>query len=152
MIENEIRYIIGIDCGKKTGLAIWDTDLNKFDLVKPCKISSCISTINDEYCNRSTHIIVEKPRTKAVWHFGKKGISASKTDTIAVNVGMVIRESEIMVEMLEYLGYSVRTCHPIGKNGNKKDDFKRITGYSGVTNQHTRDAGLIAFKHRHMFK
>ena len=137
-----MTFYVGIDTGKNTGLAVWDSEKKRFDLIKPCDFHDCIYAIVGNYPPRYTVIRVELSQTKAVWHKGKR-TDMKKNNTIAVNVGMVRRESELMLEMLTMAGYKVIPVKPSGKID--ANVFEKITGYKGRTNQHTRDAAMMVY-------
>lgn len=139
-----MKYI-GIDPGKATGLAIYDTETGQFDNVYSTTFWGAINAIDVLIAQSMTGkyelcAVVELPTTKAVWHKAK---SAGAKDRAAVNVGSVIREAELIVDYLKEQGIRVITQHPRGKVD--ADYFKRVTGWQGVTNSHSRDAGILCY-------
>lgn len=134
---NSIDTVIGIDPGKKTGFAVYDKKLKKMAVVKTLDFWSAYEACK-AYPHESTKVVVEVSDTKAQFNKGKS------SHTWSVNIGMVYRESHLIAEGLRRLGYLVKEVHPRGKVD--KDKFKRLTGYDGRTNEHSRDAGMMAFK------
>ena len=62
---------------------------------------------------------------------------------IGQNVGSVRAEGKLLCMGLRDLGYEVVQVSPMGKID--AAGFSSLTGYRGRTNQHERDAGLLAF-------
>jgi hypothetical protein len=140
-----MKYI-GIDPGKSTGLAIYDTETGQFDNVYSTTFWGAIAAIDVLIAHSmpgkyELAAVVELPTTKAVWH--KKAKTPGAKDRTAVNVGSVVREAELIVDYLKGSGIKVITQHPRGKVDAAY--FKRVTGWQGVTNSHSRDAAMMCF-------
>jgi hypothetical protein len=125
---------IGIDPGKTTGFAYCEA--GELKLVISTDFWGCIQLIDD--CADAT-VVVELPNTKHVWHNG--ATSKRSVQRTGVNVGSCIREAELIVEYLNKKGREYITQKPKGKVN--AEMFKRITGWKGPTNQHSRDAALL---------
>lgn len=128
--------VIGIDPGKTTGFAFCED--GELKLVISTDFWGCIQLIED--CTDAT-VVVELPNTKHVWHNG--ATSKRAVQRTGVNVGSCIREAELIVEYLNKKGREYIAQKPRGKKN--ADEFKRITGWKGRTNQHGRDAGMLVF-------
>jgi hypothetical protein len=141
------RYVIGIDCGVKTGLAVWDRKEKQFAEIETYDFWSAFFRIFGKADHEETLIFVEDPsKNKPV--FIKKGVHGGRQALkIAQNVGGVKRESQLMIDGLKHAGYEVKAVRP--KKGSmtklKAEAFKQITGYTGRTNEHTRDAAMLVF-------
>lgn len=60
----------------------------------------------------------------------------------AQNVGMNKQLAKLLIEFCKKKGFIVEMIRP----GNKKlsaDEFRRLSGFKGSTNQHVRDAGML---------
>ena len=128
--------VIGIDPGENTGIGICDDGV----------LVSLVTTnfwgaINIIAENRDAFFIVEKPKTKHVWHKGAKARGA--IERTAMNVGSVLEKASLMVDYLQRNGYRYKVSAPFGKVG--VETFRLITKWEGKSNQHTRDAGMMAF-------
>jgi hypothetical protein len=138
--------VIGIDPGKETGIAIFDTITGLLENVYSSTFWGAITAIDlliaeslpDKY---ELCAIVELPKNKSVWHKGAKYRGA--IERTAVNVGSVIREAELIIDYLKNCNIKTITQHPQGKVD--ADYFKRITGWTGRTNSHSRDAGMLCW-------
>ena len=60
--------------------------------------------------------------------------------------GSVKRDAKIWEDWCKENGYEVVFVKPMGKGLKKSaDEFKRITGWQGRTNEHARDAAMIVY-------
>jgi len=129
--------IIGIDPGKQTGICFMNE--NKEIITLTTTDFWSVADIIDGFID---FFILEKPRSKNVWHKAKDKRQAK---IIGVNVGSVYRESELLEELLKQRGCNYKTVHPQGKIN--AENFKKITGYEGKTNQHERDAAMLCWSY-----
>lgn len=129
--------IIGIDPGKVSGIAIAN-DSGKLEFIFDGGFWDVIRALEQ---NPTASVVVELPTTKHVWHGSAKTKGAIQRT--GVNVGSCLREAELIVEYLVINNYKHETRKPQGKKN--AEYFKRITGWSGKTNQHMRDAALLIF-------
>lgn len=129
--------IIGIDPGKKTGVAIYDRQTKQIvnaSISDFWSVYEWLRSVRDD--GKIQAVVIEVPRTKHNWH-------ASKHGTTSANVGGIYREAHLLADGIERLGFKVHRVHPPGKKS--ADQVKRITGYEGRTNEHTRDAIMLAW-------
>lgn len=128
------RYAVGIDPGKKTGYAVYDRTEQKISVVETMDFWGVY-----ERCRASNpgnfDVFIEVPRCKKNWH-GRNGAAA--------DVGGIVREANLLADGIEALGIKVARSHPTGKFN--AAHVKRITGYTGRTNEHTRDAIMLCWK------
>ena len=126
--------IIGIDPGKNTGLAIAENG----QLIKLMTTDfwGAVETIER---NADAVIVIELPANKHIFHKGAQARGA--IGRTGINVGSVIREAELLIQ---YLHRNDRE-HIIQRPQGKKNaaEFKKITGWTGRTNQHERDAAMM---------
>ncbi len=128
--------IIGIDPGQNTGIAMCDG--GKLINLVTSNFWGAIECI-DKY--PLAFFIVESPNTKSVWHNRAKSVKTIQRT--GVNVGSCLREAELIIDYLNIKNVKYKSVHPSGKINAAM--FKKITGFDGRTNQHTRDAGMMAF-------
>jgi hypothetical protein len=138
------NLVIGIDPGVNTGFAVYDravkelTALKKITFWEAYEYFSIHAKGNE---NQIYRVVVEVPNTKKVWGDPKR----------KYNVGRNNRESGLLADGIARLGFAVTRQHPLGKlkpikNGmTAHERFCRITGWTGSTNEHTRDAGMLCF-------
>lgn len=142
------RYHIGIDGGVKTGLAVWDRETKKFDTLETVDFWQVVDLLV-KYCDRfyereNTVVYIEDPsQNKPV--FMKKGANnRAKIMKVAQNVGGVKRETELLIEGLERMLYTVKRIQPSSSKWDSKT-FKSITGYKKRCSQHARDAAKLVY-------
>ena len=138
-------YYIGIDTGTHTGLAVWNAKERKLDQIKTVKIHIAMSIIQSYIQssklgleNQSVFIRVEDARMRK-W-FGKN--SNAKLQ----GAGSVKRDCTIWEDFLTDLGANFEMVSPANnKTKLNAEQFKRITKYSGQTNEHNRDAAMLVY-------
>lgn len=134
---------IGIDPGKHTGLAIWDSPKEEFVTIETLPIHKALETV--ERFNKENHglfdiiVIFEDARMRK-W-YGK-----GDTNAKIQGAGSIKRDCTIWEEFCTDKGIKFMRIHPI--KGNTKINpqrFRLITGYKGKTSEHARDAAMIVF-------
>jgi hypothetical protein len=143
------KLVIGIDPGKSTGYAEFDVDSSRVIRMGTMDFWGVYKHLETMYRNATwVNVVIEVPNTKHVWHKG--AVSEAAKNRTAVNVGSVIREAELLAQGIETLGIHVTRVPPKGKVDATK--FKSFTGLEGVTNQHERDAVIMAIAYARRLK
>ena len=134
--------VIGVDPGRHTGIAL-SVD-GKLTEVFETDFWGAIQMI-DSFSYAA--VVVELPVSKHVWHNGASTKGAIQRT--GVNVGSCIREAELLIA---YLSNDKDRQFIVQKPAGKMNSaaFKVLTGWEKQTNQHMRDAALMAFKYRHL--
>lgn len=135
-----IKAKIGIDTGTTTGVAVWAD--NALQVVDSMTITKAMVFITKHYPVDSTKLYIEDAR---LW-IGFSG-KTEQTEARRKGAGSVQRDAKIWQDWCEENGYDFIMIKPMGK-GLKKDadTFKKMTGWQGVTNEHSRDAGMIVYQ------
>ena len=130
---------IGIDTGVQTGVAIWCSELRKFDFIKTLKIHNAMRLVEIMQEEIPLFVFVEDARLAT---FGR-----AKDMHKAQGAGSVKRDAVIWEDFLTELQIPFKLVRP-KKSITKLDDalFKKITGYAGKTSQHARDAAMLVFQ------
>lgn len=133
------RYIIGIDPGTKTGLAIWDRASNQFIKVATMDIIDAIETIRQaKEAWGNIFVRIEDPHQRK-W-FGPNARAKMQ------GAGSVKRDFKIIRDYLDRNQIPFHAYNP--KDVRTKMDaksFSNITGWKGRTSNHARDAALAVF-------
>lgn len=130
---------IGIDTGTKTGIAVWEG--GALQMVTSMTITKAMQIIITEYPPATTKLFIEDAR-KWIGFNGK----TKKTDARLQGAGSVKRDAKIWEDWCKENGYQAVFVKPMGGSTKKNaEDFRRITKWQGVTNEHARDAALIVF-------
>ena len=136
--------VIGIDPGLNTGVAIYkDGKLTELLTIEPIGLPDVLNSIFDE----PTFIAFEDSRLQShIWIPSQsKGVAAN----IARKVGMVDAWCYMIERLCESYDIAYMRISPKAK-GEKlnAEDFKRITGWTGKSNQHERDGAMVAWQFR----
>lgn len=130
--------IIGLDTGKNTGFAVWNTNDKILETVETLLIHEAMERINDLNPDFKVKIRFEDARQRK-W-FGKAGREQLQ------GAGSIKRDAAIWEDFLKDKGIDFEPVAP--KNNKTKLDaktFKKITGYPLQTNVHERDAAMLVF-------
>lgn len=133
--------VIGIDPGVKTGFATYSPESKTLDC-ETTKIHTAfifIKTLIEKHGLDSIFVRVEDARLRT-W-FGKTGKERMK------GAGSISRDSSIWEDFLKDIGVSFEMVHPKHNTTKLKANmFKMLTGYSGRTSEHARDAAMLCYK------
>lgn len=136
--------VIGIDPGVNMGLAIYeDGKLSELMTIEPTSLADIFS----HYSGEPLFIAFEDSRLQShVWVPSQsKGVAAN----IARKIGMVDAWCYMIERYCEQYDVAYMRISPKAK-GEKlnAEDFKRITGWTAKSNQHERDAAMVAWQFR----
>jgi len=141
------RFIIGIDPGTNTGLAIWDRQTNDFYFVGTLQIHDALHYIrvkhDYDYFQKNCLIRCENPNT---WRpFGKQ----DKSDRSKLQgAGSVKRDFAIWQDFAKGIGIPFESVNlQSSMKKLKAERFEQITGYNKRTSEHARDAAMLCFKY-----
>jgi len=134
--------IFGIDPGSSTGVATFiGGKLVHLCTISPVEIADKLESV------RPSRVIYEDSRLQShVWTTSTSKAAASK---MARNLGEIDAWCKLIVAVCERLDIPSHGISPLGK-GHKMaaDQFERITGWSKPSNQHERDAAMVAWPFR----
>lgn len=135
--------LIGIDTGVHTGFAVYDTDLKALIYVKEYPIHRAMDIVK-RLSDDGTEIKVRfEDARKRTWF----GCHTAKEDRARLQgAGSVKRDCQIWEDYLTDLRIPFEKVAP--KNNATKltaEQFRRITGYEGKTNEHGRDAAMLVY-------
>jgi len=138
--EAQIQKVkIGIDTGVSTGVAVSINGV--LERVECMTITQAMNLVC-EYPKEKTKLYIEDARLWIGFH-GK----TKKSDARLQGAGSVKRDARIWQDWCAENEYSAYFIKPMGKGLKKSaDEFKRITGWQGRTNEHSRDAALIVYQ------
>lgn len=136
--------VIGLDPGLNTGIAIYeDGKLTELLTIEPINLADIFS----HYSGEPLFVVFEDSRLQShIWIPSQsKGVAAN----IARKVGMVDAWCYMIERLCESYDIAYMRVSPKAK-GEKlnAEDFKRITGWTGKSNQHERDGAMVAWQFR----
>lgn len=138
---------IGIDPGVHTGLAVYDSKRKKLLQVETLPIHQALEVVkgwnsphwhDNTLYNERVQVIFEDARQRK-WY---KGDASAKMQ----GAGSIKRDCTIWEDFCKDYDISFRAIPPQG--GMTKWDaeyFKRVTGWTGRTSNHGRDAAVLVF-------
>lgn len=90
--------------------------------------------------------LIKKVVIEAGWLNAKSNWHQAKTIQVAAKIGKNVGENhatgKILAQMIEAMGVSVQLVRPTSSKLNA-EQFKRLTGFAGMTNPEKRDAGVL---------
>ena len=137
--------LVGLDTGKHTGVAIWDTEKRAFDTIATLPIHEALLLVwsyRGNYHADRVEVYFEDARQRT-W-FPK--MTAAKDRARLQGAGSVKRDSTIWEDALTDWGIPFHAIAP--KNNVTKmtaEYFRKITGWQGKTSEHARDAAMLVF-------
>jgi len=134
-----MKVVIGIDPGVHTGLAIADGErLIRVESMTAVEAEGCVMQCVVDYGLPNVFVRFEDARMRQ-W-FGSKGREALQ------GAGSIKRDCSRWEEFLTH--HNIPHARIAPKANHTKltaDQFKRITGWQGRTNEHGRDAAMLVF-------
>ena len=131
---------IGIDTGVNTGVAVWKD--GELLAVESMTITQAMRFIQDFDNKRGIVKLYIEDARKWIGFHGKTKATQARLQ----GAGSVKRDAKSWEDWCKENGYEVVFVKPMGKGLKKSaDEFKRITGWQGRTNEHARDAAMIVY-------
>lgn len=136
------QYIIGIDTGTQTGIAIYDRQLKKLTTVKTVKIHLAMDIVMMVHRQNEGKVFVRVEDARMAT-FGRANDIHK-----AQGAGSVKRDAAIWDDFLKDSGIPYQMCRP-NKQLTKLSEktFKQITGYDGLNSSHARDAAMLVWQY-----
>lgn len=131
-------YYLGIDPGVNTGVALWNRVERKLVLVKTMKIHKAFDFLREFPHGTDITVRFEDARLRS-W-FGKAGREQLQ------GAGSIKRDCGIWEDFLTDNNIPFQVVAP--KNNRTKlppEKFSRMTGFTGKTSEHGRDAAMLVF-------
>lgn len=134
--------IVGLDPGSNTGLAVYSAGrLAELRTIAPHEIERVLAEL------KPARVVFEDSRLQShTWTTSASRAAAAK---MARNVGQVDAWCVLITAVCERLGIPAHGISPAGK-GRKLDAvrFTALTGWAGRSNEHERDAAMVAWPYR----
>jgi hypothetical protein len=132
---------IGIDPGASTGIGVWHHDEQRICDVRTLDFWRTVDYVVTTYPPDVALLVIEDPNLNPFMYERamKDGSSMAALLKRAQNVGENKREASLLIKRFRELGYAVETFKPTKKKWTEPY-FRQITGYTGRTSEHSRDA------------
>lgn len=134
--------IIGIDPGMATGIAFFcDGNIVELATVAPNRLRSKMQSYMPE------RVIFEDSRLQShIWTGSMAKAAAMK---VARNVGQIDAWCYLITAICEEWGIPAHGISPKQKGAKlNAAQFNKVTGWAGKSNQHERDAAMVAWPYR----
>lgn len=133
-------FIVGIDPGVTTGLALWEYGPKRLEDVASMGIVDAMLRVQAMHHVGTLHLVVyEDARLRT--YFGAKGREALQ------GAGSIKRDCSVWAEWLAHLGCAYKAVSPRAKGPKlSAEQFAKLTGWQGRTNEHGRDAAMLVWK------
>jgi hypothetical protein len=134
----KIKYVIGIDPGKNTGIAIKDIGKDKLIFMKTMMIHEAFDIVLKHI--KESYILVEDAH---LWN----DKSAKNYNARAQGAGSIKRDCTIWKDFLKDHAAFFDMPRPMTKKVKdiKHKEFIAMTGWDGRTNEHNRVAGMMVW-------
>ena len=131
------KVIVGIDPGVFTGFAVWYPQTKTFLDVTSLNAAEAMIRLQSMQSNEAVKLVVFEDARLRKW-FGTKGREALQ------GAGSIKRDCAILADWLDIIGVPYKAVSPKAK-GAKVDAarFAKLTGWTGRTNEHARDAAML---------
>lgn len=141
-------YIIGIDPGTHTGLAVWDSPHKCLVAVLTMPLHRALRYISTHYLLHPRMPLLIRCENPNTWK-PYKGTNLKESNAKLQGAGSIKRDFNIWEEFardyrIDFQGVSLRSAV-------KKLDpqpFTKLTGWSGRTSVHARDAAMLCFQYQ----
>ena len=139
--------VIGIDPGKDTGMAEFeDGTLKSLRTLTPLSI---LCFLQEEYAKGISLVVLEDSRCQSNVFSASGEKNRSKALKIARDVGRIDALCSLIDAACKSAGIAIVAVSPLSKGAKLGgDDFKAVTSWEGRTNQHERDAAMVAWGFR----
>ena len=134
---------IGIDPGRDTGFAVWNSQTRQFVEVSTLRIHQATRRV-EHYRTHGEVVVVFEDARRRGWIPRERNLSEYRGRLMGA--GSVKRDSSIWQDFFDDTDITYLEVPP--RKGLTKwdaDTFRRVTGWQGRTSNHARDAALLVF-------
>jgi hypothetical protein len=145
-VPGQCSVVLGIDPGVNTGVATYRAGkLVALDTIEPHQIERFIRA------KAPARIVFEDSRLQS--HTWTRAATRAAAAKMARNVGQVDAWCTLITAVCAELGIPAQGISPAGKGAKlNADAFARVTGWTGKSNEHARDAAMVAWQSRSITK
>lgn len=134
---------VGIDCGTHTGVAVWDTKLKRLTAVRTLPLYAALEYVDKLHKEHGVCVVFEDARQRR-WF--EKERSNGEYRGHLMGAGSVKRDSAIWEQFCKgkKIAYEAIPPRP-GMTKWSPEAFAALTGWTGRTSEHARDAVLLVY-------
>jgi hypothetical protein len=148
-----MSVVISIDPGVMSGWAEYRGGvLTYLDTYSPREVILQLESAINDWSTPPNAVVIEDSRMQSnIWQDNAKYGSKQKAMKISRCIGTVDGICGIVQEICENYKIVLIQISPKDKGAKfESDAFNALTGWKGKSNQHTRDAGMIGWRYRHV--
>ena len=134
--------ILGIDPGKRTGLAFYDVEAGTLTRCEALDFWEAVEAVT-EAADTIAGAVVEDARRIGLYA-RRDDLRGRRRDAAARSVGEIDAQVRLWLELLERLAIPTATEQPTRQKWDAAT-FASLTGWEGRTNEHARDAARLVF-------
>lgn len=136
-------YCIGIDTGRNTGIAVWDTDRQRFVFLDTMPIHKALAFVQRAIDASEIRVYFEDARQR---RYLPREANVSEYRGKLMGAGSVKRDAVIWQDALTDWQIPFQMIPPrAGMTKWTAEQFSRVTGWTGRTSNHARDAAMLVF-------
>jgi len=149
--RSKYNFIYGIDPGVNTGFAVYFREFddkikkNRF-YIESTSIHKAIISLDEFLFKKHPSKVLVRIEDANTWK-PFRGVPLSQSNAKLQGAGSVKRDVKIWIDFFEDYGIDYEL---VSLQSNLKKlsaiQFKKITGYTCKTNEHSRDAGMLVWK------
>lgn len=137
--------VIGVDPGVKTGLAVWSRDTRAFVGVDTLGVIAAMEKVRSLKNAMPVRVVFEDARLRK-WFGGRDANQRRYGAGVREGAGSVKRDAKLWQEFCEFHGIEYQAVPPMrGATKWSAEKFQSITGWTGRTSSHARDAALLVW-------
>lgn len=142
---------IGLDTGEHTGLAVWDGSARTFRVVATLPLWKALEEVKRwQYAclmQGVPLVVIFEDARKRKWLPRERNVAEYRGRLMGA--GSVKRDATIWEEALTAWGVPFQAVAPAaGRTKWNPDYWAKVTGWTGRTSEHARDASLLVFGRR----
>ncbi|MEO6610724.1 MAG: hypothetical protein ABIT05_01285 [Chitinophagaceae bacterium] len=134
------KYLIGIDCGVQTGLCVWSRWDKNIRTLTTVKIHTAMEAVKGWHNTNPGEVKVRVEDARKRKWFGKSDREQLQ------GAGSIKRDAKIWEDFLSDIGVDFEMVPPKNNKTKMADGFfKKVTGHTGSTTEHSRDAAMLVY-------
>lgn len=135
--KRRAKKFFGIDPGTHTGIALWNKEHRRFDLVQTLQIFRALTIVVETF--KTTPDIFVRVEDARLRTFIEKNTGPEKWQ----GAGSIKRDCTIWEEVLTAYEIPFEFVHPKHVRETTSAFFKSISGWQARTSKHSREAGYM---------
>lgn len=146
-LEPQKKYIVGIDPGAKTGIAVYDRSQDRITMIKTSDFFGVVPWLSANLRLSQTKAYVEVPAKFLYARRENEAESQKLRDRRMFLSGGVYRESRLLAKAIGLAGIEVEEVLPVRAKKWDQYQFQAATKVKRTANEHEIDAARLAMWH-----